>query len=91
MPEKMLKKGNPMIFECSQGGGRLEHHWLAGMSLGPIAATKQYGVALQHAKYSIKPAGIKRCEKGQDANYENTENQGCNMISSVKQRNQDTG
>ncbi len=34
-----------------------------GVSLGPIAATKQYGVALQHAKYNIKHAGIKDYEK----------------------------
>ena len=31
--------------------------------LGPIAATKHFGVALQHAKYNIKPAGIKGYEK----------------------------
>ena len=34
-----------------------------GVSLGPIAATKQYGVALQHAIYNIKHAGIKEYEK----------------------------
>ena len=33
------------------------------MSLGHIAVTKHYGVALQHAKYSIKLAGIKGYEK----------------------------
>ena len=30
---------------------------------GPIAVTKQYGGALQHAKYSIKLMGIKGYEK----------------------------
>ena len=34
-----------------------------GLCLGPIAVTEQYGVALQHAKSSIRPAGIKINEK----------------------------
>ena len=34
-----------------------------GLSLGPIASTKQFGGSLQHAKYSIKLSGIKGYEK----------------------------
>ena len=31
--------------------------------MGLVAATEQFGVALQHANYSIKPAGINGYEK----------------------------
>ncbi len=34
-----------------------------GLSLGPVTLTKQYGVALQHAQYNMKYAGIKEYEK----------------------------
>ena len=34
-----------------------------GRSLGPIPTPKQYGGALQHAKYIIKLAGMKGYEK----------------------------
>ena len=55
-----------MIFDGFLGGGpelstpgRLGKF---GSFLGLIAVTEQYGVALQNAKYSIKPAGIKGCD-----------------------------
>ena len=50
------------------GGPELRAHgevgqFGSGSSLGPIAVTRQYAVALQHTKYSIKPRGIKGYEK----------------------------
>ena len=45
-----------MIFDGFPGGPGAEH-------LGLVEVTKQYGVAIQHAKYSIKPAGIKGYEQ----------------------------
>ena len=45
-----------------QGGPRLRAHGqleVIGLSLGPIAVTKQCEVALQHARYNIKHAGVK--------------------------------
>ena len=46
--------------------------WHFPRFLGFKAVTQQYGVAVQHAKYSIKLARVKGDEKNQDANYENT-------------------
>ena len=43
--------------------GSIAGSWYFGCSLGHIAVTKQYGVTLQHAKYIVKPAGIKGYEK----------------------------
>ena len=43
-----------------RGHGRLR---VISSSLGLITVTKQYGVDLQHVKYSLKPAGIKGYEK----------------------------
>ena len=58
---------NVYDFRWLSGGSELrDHGWLRvfGCLLGSlVAVTKQYGVALQHAKYSIKPAGIKGYEK----------------------------
>ena len=48
------------------GGLELRDHgrWLVvGSSKGPMAETKQYEEALQHDKYNIKHAGVKRYEK----------------------------
>ena len=45
-----------------RGGLELSKYGLLGVivtPLGLIVVTRQYGVALQHAKYSIKPAGTK--------------------------------
>ena len=55
-----------MIFDGFLGGLELSNHGrfvVIPLSLGSIAVTKQYGGALQHARYSIKPAGIKDYEK----------------------------
>ena len=82
-----------MIFDGFPGGPRTEGalpvRGILVLPWAPLAITKQSGVALRHADYIIKLAGIKGCEKArmQITKYEN---QGCNMIS-VKQRNQDTG
>ena len=77
-----------MIFDGFPGGPGAEG---VGCSLVPIPTAKQSGGALQQAKYIIEPAGIKKyVRKNQDANYENTENEGCNMLS-LQQRKQDTG
>ena len=53
-------------FRWLPGGPKAEGSWPVGalwLALGPIAATKQCGVALQLAKYSSKHAGITRYEK----------------------------
>ena len=50
----------------SRGAPELRAHCrvrVIGLSLGPIASTKQYGEPLQHAKYRIELAGIKGYEK----------------------------
>ena len=47
---------------------------------GPIAVTKQNGVALQRAKYSSKPAG-KKCYEKPRSKQENTTKQDYYMIS----------
>ena len=49
-----------------RGGPELNNHGRLGQfgsALGPIAATKQYGLALQHARHRNKLAGIKGYEK----------------------------
>ena len=47
------------VGDICRGDGRK----VLGYSLGLIAVSRQYGVALQHAKYSIKYAGVKDYEK----------------------------
>ena len=51
-----------MAFRGTPGEGETRVR-VMGCYLGPIAVTKQSGAALQHAKYIIKPAGIKGYEK----------------------------
>ena len=71
----------------SQTGGRPAIPSYLGHFVGPIPSSKQFPAAIQHAKYIMKHAGIKDTKK-QDANYENTKNQGCNMPS-LQQRKQE--
>ena len=52
-----------MAFRGGPGAEGESRVRVIGRSLGPIAVTKQSGGALLHAKYIIKPAGIKGYEK----------------------------